>query len=155
MLEPEGVVLPTSEPPKSAPLPFGSNDSFFVTSSPSVRRHKIPSPSTKDWIPLQSLIDLHNDDDLSSWPWRSFIQVANVSWSISASALFLLHLFTCDTCQNIAYHGFVLLSILHFLCIYFTYTLLLILIFWLWQPFWNKYTALCIDERGLFEWANL
>src|ERR1700678_2993982 len=38
MLEPKGVVLPTSEPPKSAPLPFGSNDSFFVTSSPSVRR---------------------------------------------------------------------------------------------------------------------
>jgi len=75
VLEPEDVVLPT---PKSAALPR-QNDSFRVTSSHSVRRHKIQVPSSKDWLNLTSFMDLHTDDDSSSWAWRSFIQVANVS----------------------------------------------------------------------------
>lgn len=79
VLEPEDVVLPStlSRLPRSAALPL-KNDSFLVTSSHSVRRHKTQVPSTKDWLHLTSFMDLHTDDDSSSWAW-SFIQVANVS----------------------------------------------------------------------------
>ena len=78
VLEPEDVVLPTSRAPKSASFP-SQNDSFLVSSSHSVRRHKTQVPSTKDWLHLTSFMDLHTDDDSSSWALRSFIQVANVS----------------------------------------------------------------------------
>ena len=67
VLEPEDVVLPTSTP--------SINDSFLLISPP----HPVNPQSTKDWIPLKSFIDLHNDDDSSSWTWTSFIHVANVS----------------------------------------------------------------------------
>ena len=77
VLEPEDVVLPTPflQAPSTAPLPSREKDSFLVTSSNSVRRHK---SQVQDWIPLKSFIDLHNDDDSSSWAWRSFIHLANV-----------------------------------------------------------------------------
>jgi hypothetical protein len=82
VLEPEDVVLPTLsflEAPRSAPLPSSLNDSFPVTSSPFVRRNRTHLSSTKDWFPLKSFIDLHNDDDSSAWSWRSYIYVANLS----------------------------------------------------------------------------
>ena len=79
VLEPEDVVLPTTflRAPTSAPLPSQS-DSLLATSSHFVRPHKTLVPSTNDWLPLTSFMDLHNDDDSSSWAW-SFIQVANIS----------------------------------------------------------------------------
>ena len=78
VLEPEDVVLPTSRASKSATFPC-QNDSYRVTSSHAVRRPKTQVPSTKDWLHLTSFMDLHTDDDSSSWAWRSFIQVANLS----------------------------------------------------------------------------
>ena len=76
VLEPEDVVLPPFlQAPGSAPLP-SQNGSFLATSSLSVRPHKTLVSST---LPLTSFMDLHNDDDSSSWVWRSFIQVANIS----------------------------------------------------------------------------
>ncbi|KAF8817523.1 hypothetical protein BYT27DRAFT_7216612 [Phlegmacium glaucopus] len=79
ILEPEDVVLPTlssPEAPRSSPLPPRPNDPFLVTS---VRCHRTQLSSTKDWFPLKSFMDLHNDDDSSAWTWRSFIHVANLS----------------------------------------------------------------------------
>jgi hypothetical protein len=79
VLEPEDVVLPTTflRAPRSAPLP-SQNDSLLATSSHFVRPHITLVPSTNDWLPLTSFMDLHNEDDSSSWAW-SFIQVANIS----------------------------------------------------------------------------
>ncbi|KAH9479477.1 hypothetical protein JR316_0008071 [Psilocybe cubensis] len=84
LLEPEDMVLPLPTPdflqaPRSAPLPPRSPT--FVGG---LRRQRTKNRATKDWFPLKSFIDLRNDDDRmsttsSSWAWRSFIQVANVS----------------------------------------------------------------------------
>ncbi|KAJ3517963.1 hypothetical protein NLJ89_g145 [Agrocybe chaxingu] len=100
------------ESPRSAPLPPSASPStplssyqFPPRSQEKENEHPLPTSTresrhpyrprptrrttktkTKDWFPLKSFIDLHNDDnDHSSaspsagWSWRSFIEVANVS----------------------------------------------------------------------------
>jgi hypothetical protein len=80
ILEFEDVIFPSSllSPPKAVPLPRGSSSTPSQSSS-SRRRKYHKHSTTKDWFPLKSFIDLHNDDDSSSWSWRSFIEVANLS----------------------------------------------------------------------------
>ncbi|EDR14647.1 uncharacterized protein LACBIDRAFT_305491 [Laccaria bicolor S238N-H82] len=75
ILEFEDVILPSASlsPPKAA----RSGSSTPSQSSSSRRRKHHKRSTTKDWFPLKSFIDLHNDDD--SWSWRSFIEVAHLS----------------------------------------------------------------------------
>lgn len=63
--EPEDIVLPPATPKRAS-----------LQSSVSSRRRT----DKKDWFPLNSFIDLHKDDDeTSTWNWRSFIEIASVS----------------------------------------------------------------------------
>lgn len=80
ILEFEDVILPSAllSPPKTAPLPRSGSSTPSQSSSSRRRKHHKRS-TTKDWFPLKSFIDLHNDDDSSTWSWRSFIEVANLS----------------------------------------------------------------------------
>ncbi|TFK29765.1 hypothetical protein FA15DRAFT_663944 [Coprinopsis marcescibilis] len=67
--EPEDLVLP--------PSPTSRRKSSSPT-KPSFRR-SLSKRSTSDWFPLKSFIDLKNDDESSTWSWRSFIDVASIS----------------------------------------------------------------------------
>ncbi|KDR80556.1 hypothetical protein GALMADRAFT_222152 [Galerina marginata CBS 339.88] len=106
LMEPEDMVLPLPSPakyleaPRSAPLPprrreSPPSNSFGLGLGAGLRRQRTRRggnhATSKDWFPLKSFIDLHNDDDATShshhtknsssgnWMWRSFIEVANVS----------------------------------------------------------------------------
>lgn len=90
LLEPEDMVLPLPSPsfleaPRTAPLPPRTRTSPLApTLGANLRRQRTKKRSSKDWFPLKSFIDLRNDEDRqsansSSWAWRSFIEVANVS----------------------------------------------------------------------------
>jgi hypothetical protein len=73
--EPEDIVLPTiPSDVKSAPVGgrFPSLTSFRSSGQK-------PQHPAKDWFPLKSFIDLRNDDDVSAWSWRSWIEVPSVS----------------------------------------------------------------------------
>ncbi|KAF8159635.1 hypothetical protein B0H34DRAFT_673963 [Crassisporium funariophilum] len=81
VMEPEDMVLPLPSPafleaPRSAPLPPRARE---APAAP--RRRRTTKRTSKDWFPLKSFIDLHNDDEAANgnWSWRSFIEVANVS----------------------------------------------------------------------------
>ena len=100
LMEPEDMVLPLPSPakyleaPRSAPLPPRRTESPNPTAPTAhlgvgsgLRRQRTRKQTkSKDWFPLKSFIDLHNDEDTqsvanlsSNWAWRSFIEVANVS----------------------------------------------------------------------------
>ncbi|KAF8909360.1 hypothetical protein CPB84DRAFT_1765947 [Gymnopilus junonius] len=97
LMEPEDMVLPLPSPskyleaPRSAPLPPRRAESPIPNGHLAVgtglrRQRTRKQTKSKDWFPLKSFIDLHNDDDTqstanlsSNWAWRSFIEVANVS----------------------------------------------------------------------------
>jgi hypothetical protein len=73
--EPEDIVLPII-PSDVNNAPVGR----MLSSLASFRSSGLePQHPTKDWFPLKSFIDLHNDDDVSAWSWRSWIEVASVS----------------------------------------------------------------------------
>lgn len=80
ILELEDVILPSAllSPPKAVPLPRRGSSTPSQSSSSRRRKHQ-KRFTTKDWFPLKSFIDLANDDDSSSWSWRGFIEVANLS----------------------------------------------------------------------------
>ncbi|KAF8892038.1 hypothetical protein BD779DRAFT_1510550 [Infundibulicybe gibba] len=77
-LETEDIVLPSVStytfPAVSAPVSPRHSPSRARS-----RRTKSRHQSTHDWFPLKSFIDLHAEDDMSSWAWRSFIEVATLS----------------------------------------------------------------------------
>jgi hypothetical protein len=82
-LEDEDVVIPQSPlnplyASKTTPLSVA-----FSSSTPSLsrspRRPKHKRRSTSEWFQLQSFIDFRGEDELSSWNWRSFVEVAGVS----------------------------------------------------------------------------
>lgn len=75
ILEPEDVVFPYIDYPRSAP-PDGR---FPRSIKSSHRRDRSSQSATTDWLPLKSFIDLQADDELSRWTCRSFIDLANLS----------------------------------------------------------------------------
>jgi hypothetical protein len=81
--EPEDIVLPASPtthsfPPSRVLLP--SNGDNLGGRKASQRRVKRKSGKATEWFPLKSFIDLYNEnDDDSSWNWRSFIEVTQLS----------------------------------------------------------------------------
>jgi hypothetical protein len=84
-LEDEDIVIPPSpvnpfHAPKTSAFgaPFSSSTPS-LTSSPRRSRHRHKRRSTTEWLPLKSFMDLRGDDELSSWSWRSLVQVTSVS----------------------------------------------------------------------------
>lgn len=74
-LEPEDILLSF---PKVIPAPNSAPAGGRFSASSSMSRWR-KQPGGKDWFPLKSFIDLQNDDEMSSWNWRSFIEVSSVS----------------------------------------------------------------------------
>lgn len=87
--EPEDIVLPSSPTilsslPRQMPrLSDGGNLPKTGARKPPQRRTKHKTGKASEWLPLKSFIDLYNENDddsgSSSWNWRSFIEVPNVS----------------------------------------------------------------------------
>jgi len=75
--DPEDVVpsapLPSPPQPKSAPV--GGKFLPLTSFRPSSSVFK----QQQDWFSLKSFIDLRSDEDVSTWSWRSWIEVASVS----------------------------------------------------------------------------
>lgn len=85
--EPEDIVLPPSpttlSPSPRAPRPSDGDDSPKNGGRKIAQRWIKHTGKPGEWFPLKSFIDLYNENDddsgSSSWNWRSFIEVSNVS----------------------------------------------------------------------------